>query len=155
MKGPGLGFYGPRRIATDPDDSIYVVDQGHARIVKLSRDAQVLEVWGSKGKGDGQFDDPTSVAVDLTSDKVFVADPDNSRIQVFDSNGKFLTGWKITEWGQPAGFEDQALDSKAGGLFASSAHMDAVLVFDLSGTRSGSLTPKHPDRLEGPSALAW
>jgi DNA-binding beta-propeller fold protein YncE len=153
-KGPDLGFYGPRRIAVGPDDSIYVVDQGHTRIVKFSPDGQVLEVWGSKGTGDGQFDDPTSVAVDPTTNKVYVADPRNKRIQVFDSNGRFLTKWVIPEWGQPAGFEDLAVDSKIGRLYASSVHMGAVLVFDLSGTRIGSLTPKPPDRLEGPSALA-
>src|SRR6202035_3022146 len=31
-KDPELGFYGPRRIAVGPDDSIYVVDQCHNRI---------------------------------------------------------------------------------------------------------------------------
>ena len=92
-KGPELGFYGPRRIAIGPDDSIYVVDQGHNRIVKFSPDGQVLSTWGSNGNGDGQFNDPTSVAVDSTTDKVYVADPSNKRIQVFDSNGKFLTKW--------------------------------------------------------------
>ena len=85
-KGPELGFYGPRRIAIGPDNSIYVVDQGHDRIVKLGPDGQVLSSWGSKGSGDGQFNDPTSVAVDSTSGKVYVADPTNKRIQVFDSN---------------------------------------------------------------------
>src|SRR5437870_2695439 len=152
-KGPDLGFYGPRRIAIGPDDSIYVVDQGRTRIVKFSPDGRVLAVWGSKGSGDGQFNDPTSVAVDSTSGKVYVADPINKRIQVFDQNGKFLTKWVIPEWGRPAGFEDLAIDSKAGRLYASSANIDAVLIVDLNGTRVGSLTPKPPDRLEGPSAL--
>ena len=69
-------------------------------------------------------------------------------------NGKFLTKWIIPEWGQPAGFEDLIIDSKTGRLYASSANMDAVLIFDLNGTRIGSLTPKPPDRLDGPSALA-
>jgi DNA-binding beta-propeller fold protein YncE len=32
--------------------------------------------------------------------------------------------------------------------------MDVVLVFDLNGNRVGSLTPKAPERLDGPSALA-
>jgi len=32
--------------------------------------------------------------------------------------------------------------------------MSAILVFDLNGDRIGSLTPKPPERLEGPSALA-
>jgi DNA-binding beta-propeller fold protein YncE len=153
-KGPDLGFYGPRRIAIGPDDSIYVVDQGHTRIVKFSPDGHVLSSWGSKGSGDGQFNDPTSVAVDSTSGKVYVADPINKRIQVFDQNGKFLTKWVVAEWGQPAGFEDLAIDSKAGRLYASSAHTNAVFIFDLNGTRIGTLTPKPPGRFGGPSALA-
>jgi DNA-binding beta-propeller fold protein YncE len=153
-KGPELGFYGPRRIAIGPDDSIYVVDQGHNRIVKFSSDGQVLATWGSAGGGDGQFNDHTSVAVDTKTNKVYVADPRNRRIQVFDSNGKFLTKWSVPEWGQPVGFEDLAIDSHGGRLYASSAHMPAVLIFDLNGTRIGSLTPKSPERLEGPSALA-
>jgi DNA-binding beta-propeller fold protein YncE len=153
-KGPDVGFYGPRRIAIGPDDSVYVVDQGRTRIVKFSPDEDVLSSWGSKGSGDGQFDDPTSVAVDSTSGRAYVADPINKRIQVFDQNGKFLTKWVIPEWGRPAGFEDLAIDSKAGRLYGSSANMDTVLVFDLNGTRIGSLRPKPPDKLDGPSALA-
>src|SRR5213592_4459603 len=153
-KGPDAGFYGPRRIAIGPDDSVYVVDQGRTRIVKFSPDGRVLAVWGSKGNGDGQFDDHTSVAVDPTTNKVYVADPRNKRIQVFDSNGRFLTKWVIPEWGQPAGFEDLIVVSKTGRLYASSARMDAVLVFDLNGNRIGTLTTKPPDRFGGPSALA-
>jgi DNA-binding beta-propeller fold protein YncE len=153
-RGPDAGFYGPRRIAIGPDESIYVVDQGRTRIVKFNPDGQVLAVWGTKGKGDGQFDDPTSVAVDSTTNKVYVADPRNKRVQVFDANGKFLTKWEMPEWGRPAGFEDLAIDSKAGRLYASSANINAVFIFDLNGARIGSSTPKPPDQLEGPSALA-
>ena len=90
-KGPEPGFYGPRRIAIGPDDSIYVVDQGHNRIAKFSPDGEVLSTWGSNGNGDGQFNDPTSVAVDPATNKVYVADPRNKRIQVFDAE------WKICD----------------------------------------------------------
>jgi DNA-binding beta-propeller fold protein YncE len=153
-KGPPPGFYGPRRIAIGRDESVYVVDQGRTRIVKFSSDGQVLTSWGSKGNGDGQFDDPTSVAVDTTNNKVYVADPRNRRIQVFDSDGKFITKWFIPDWGRPAGFEDLAIDSDRNRLYASSANMDAVLMFDLNGNRLGNLTAKAPERLDGPSALA-
>jgi DNA-binding beta-propeller fold protein YncE len=152
-KGPEPGFYGPRRIAIGPDGSVYVVDQGHTRIAKFSFGGELLAVWGSKGNGDGQFDDPTSVAVDPATNKVYVADPRNRRIQVFDSDGKFLRKWVVPEWG-PYGFEDLAVDFKMGRLYASSVNMDTVLVFDLNGNRIGALTAKPPDRLEGPSALA-
>jgi DNA-binding beta-propeller fold protein YncE len=153
-KGSEPGFYGPRRIAIGPDDSLYVVDQGRNRVVKFNPDGKVLATWGSSGNGDGQFNDPTSVAVDPTTNKVYVADPRNRRIQEFDLDGTFLMKWQVPEWGQPVGFEDLAVDSQAGRLYASSAHMDYVLIFDLNGTRVGTLTPKPPDKLEGPSALA-
>jgi len=148
------GLYGPRKIAIGPDDSIYVVDSGGNRIVKFSPDGQVLASWGSEGSGDGQFRGVSSVAVDPTTNKVYVADPINSRIQVFGSDRKFLAKWSVPEWGKAMGFEDLAIDSKLGRLYASSANIDAVLIFDLNGTRIGTLTPKPPDRLEGPSALA-
>jgi DNA-binding beta-propeller fold protein YncE len=148
------GFYGPRRIAIGPDDSVYVVDSGHNRIVKFSPDGQVLASWGSEGSGDGQFKGFSSVAADSINNKVYVADSLNSRIQVFDSDGKFLTKWLVPEWGRPNGFEDLAIDPQRGRLYASSANMGAVLVFDLNGTRVGHLTPKPPDKLDGPSALA-
>jgi DNA-binding beta-propeller fold protein YncE len=148
------GLYGPRRIAIGPDDSVYVVDSGRNRIVKFSPDGQVLASWGSEGSGDGQFKGLSSVAVDPMNNKLYVADPLNSRIQVFDLNGKFLTKWSIPEWGQTLGLEDLAIDPQRGRLYASSAHTSAVIIFDLKGIRLGALMPKPPDKLEGPSALA-
>ncbi len=148
------GLYGPRKIAIGPDDSAYVVDSGRNRIVKFSPDGQVLASWGSEGTGNGQFTGVSSVALDLRTNKVYVADPINKRIQVFDSDGKFLTKWLVPEWGQPVSFEDLAIDADRGRLYASSAHMNIILVFDLHGNRIGTLAPTLPDKLEGPSGLA-
>jgi DNA-binding beta-propeller fold protein YncE len=153
-EGPPPGFYGPRRIAIGPDDSLYIVDQGRTRIVKLNLKGQVLTTWGSGGSGDGQFNDHTSVAVDPATNKVYVADPRNSRIQIFDSNGNFLTKWSIPEWKQPHGFEDLAIDSQRSRLYASSMHMNRILSFNLEGIRLGTLTPQPPDKLDQPSAIA-
>jgi DNA-binding beta-propeller fold protein YncE len=148
------GLYGPRRIAIGPDDSIYVVDQGNTRIVKFSPGGQVLATLGSDGSGDGEFKDHTSVAVDPRTNKVYVADPINRRIEVFDSAGRFLTKWPVHEWGQPLGFEDLAIDPERDRLYASSANMDTILIFDLQGNRIGTLAPTPPDKLDEPSGLA-
>jgi sugar lactone lactonase YvrE len=152
-KGPDPGFYGPRKIAVSLDQSFYIVDQGRTRIVRFDKDFKPLASWGEKGSGDGQFDDPTSVIVDPTSNKVYVADPRNQRIQVFDATGKFLTKWAVPEWRLPYGFEDLAIDSRNGRLYACSANMDSVLVFDLNGARVGTVKPRAPDKLEGASGL--
>ena len=148
------GLYGPRKIAIGPDDSIYVVDSGRNRIVKFSPDGQVLATWGSEGSGDGQFRALTSVAVDPKTNKVYVADPINSRIEVFDSNAKFLSKWSVPEWREALGFEDLAIDPDKGRLYASSAHLSTIFVFDLQGNRLGAVTPTPPEKLEAPSALA-
>jgi len=116
----------------------------------------VLAVWGERGTGDGQFDDPTSVAVDTNNDRVYVADPLNRRIEVFDTKGNFVANWLVQEWRpiQNAWYmQHLAIDSKAGRLYATSTQTDEVLVFDLNGARTGSLRPKPPDKLEGASAL--
>jgi len=72
---------------------------------------------------------------------------------VFDPNGRFLTKWLVSEWGQPQGFEDLEVDSDTGHLYASSGNMNAVLVFDLNGTRTGNLIAKPPNKFETPSGL--
>jgi DNA-binding beta-propeller fold protein YncE len=131
-----------------------VVDQGRDRIVKFNPDGEVLAVWGSQGTADGQFEDPTAVAVDEKNSRVYVADPHNKRIQVFDTDGTFIATWPVQEW-QPSAWalQDLLVDSKAERLYASSVGTNEVLVFDLAGTKLGTLKPKPPDKLEGASAL--
>jgi DNA-binding beta-propeller fold protein YncE len=127
----------------------YVVDSGRNRIVKFSPNGQVLASWGSEGTGDGRFRGVSSVAVDPINNKVYVSDPMNSRLQVFDSDGKVLSKWPVPEWAQPLGFEDLAINSSKIRLYASSAHMDFMLMFDLNSTRIGTVTPQPPNKLEG------
>jgi DNA-binding beta-propeller fold protein YncE len=153
-KGPEPGFYGPRGICATAKNFIYVVDQGRARIVKYDTNGVVVAIWGSQGEGDGQFMEPTAVAVDEKTDRVYVADPRHRRIQVFDSSGKFLFKWMVKEW-QATGwaFQDLLLDSQSERLYATSPTTDEVLVFDLQGNPVTSLKPNPPDKLEGASAL--
>ena len=127
-KGPEPGFSAPRDIALGADNSIFVVDQGRSQVIRLDPNGKALVVWGTPGKDDGQFSGPTSVAVDGKNNRVYVADPSNKRIQVFDTNGKFVAKWVVEEWGTPAGwyFQDLAIDSQAGLLYASSNATDDV-----------------------------
>jgi len=48
--------------------------------------------WGSEGKEDGQFTNPSGIAVD-SHGNIYVADTGNSRIQKFDSQGNFIAKW--------------------------------------------------------------
>ena len=154
-KGPAPGFYGPRDIWISRDDIVYVVDQGRSRIVRLDSNGNALASWGTQGTGDGQFDEPTSVAADPEHNRVYVADPHNRRIQVFDTKGTLVAKWPVPEW-QRAGwsFQDIALDPETGRLYLLSPATDEVLVYNLEGTKIGTVKPQPPNNLDGASALA-
>jgi DNA-binding beta-propeller fold protein YncE len=69
---------------------MYIADgYGNARIHKFSPDGKLLFSWGEPGGNPGQFHVPHGIAID-SSGRVFVADRENSRIQIFSPEGKFL-----------------------------------------------------------------
>jgi DNA-binding beta-propeller fold protein YncE len=155
-RGAEPGFDAPREIAIGSDKAIYVVDESRAEIVKFDSDGNVLAVWGEHGSGNGQFNPPTSVAVDAKNNKVYVSDPQNGRIQIFDTNGQFVTSWPVPQWRPIPGawyMQHLVIDPRLGRLYATSTQTDEVLVFSLNGTRISSLRPKPPEKLEGASAL--
>jgi 6-bladed beta-propeller len=56
--------------------------------------ARVALEFGSEGIGAGQFKDTRSVAVDAQG-HIYAAEYIGGRVQVFDSQGKFLTQWMV------------------------------------------------------------
>ena len=94
-------FNGPADVAIAPNGDIFVAD-GHvnARVVRFSKDGTFLKAWGTKGAAPGQFNVPHTIAIDSTG-RVFVGDRNNSRIQIFDQDGKLLDEWR--QFGRPSG----------------------------------------------------
>ena len=89
----GTHFDKPTDVAFLSDGSILVSDgYGNARIAEFASDGSFRKAWGSAGKGAGQFNLPHAVAVDA-ADRVYVADRENDRVQVFDRNGTYVTQW--------------------------------------------------------------
>ncbi len=122
----GQGIYGflvAHAVRVDPQDNIWIVDEGSNQVVKFSPDGRVLMVLGRKpeavtirmppsgapnpgpagrggstatgagGAGD-QFVRPSDVAWDAEGN-IFVADGHgaNARVAKFDRNGRFLLSW--------------------------------------------------------------
>ena len=87
-------FNSPTDVAIAPNGDIYVSDgYGSARVVKYSADGKYLLQWGKRGTGPGEFELPHNLVVDARG-RVYVTDRSNLRIQIFDSQGKFLDQWK-------------------------------------------------------------
>jgi DNA-binding beta-propeller fold protein YncE len=86
-------FYLPTDVAFAPNGEIVVSDgYGNARVVRFSHDGKYLGQFGERGNGPGQFQLPHSVVIDKQG-RLYVADRDNQRVEVFDAQGKYLTEW--------------------------------------------------------------
>jgi DNA-binding beta-propeller fold protein YncE len=77
-------------MAWDSAGNTYISDGYiNSRVAKVDKNGEWIKSWGEPGNGPGQFKTPHSIAVDA-EDHVYVADRGNRRIQVFDTDGKFL-----------------------------------------------------------------
>lgn len=150
--GPPPGFYGPRDVAVGPNNRLYILDQGRSRVVRFDPASGNFVEWGQKGTGEGEFDDPTGL--DVAGNLVFVTDPMNNRIQVFDLDGKFIRQLEVPEWEKfPWHYPDAAFDAQTKRLYVTSGRTNEVLVFDADGNRLDSLKPAEPAKLDNPSSL--
>jgi peptidylamidoglycolate lyase len=91
-------FARPTDIAWLPDGSFFVSDgYVNTRVVKFDKDGKYVLAWGEKGtppneKRPSFFNTVHAIAIDKDR-RVYVADRANSRIQIFDENGKFIEQW--------------------------------------------------------------
>ena len=92
-------------------------------------DSRVVAVFGSTGLGHGEFSYPRAIAISPAG-KVFAVDK-TGRIQRFDADGRYETGWRMPAWekGKPVGLAVHP----DGRLFVADTHYSRVLIFDQDG----------------------
>lgn len=93
----------PTDVAVLADGSFYVSDgYKNTRVVKFSATGEFEFQWGSKGRGEGEFNLPHGIAID-SQGRVIVCDRENERLQLFDARGGFIAAWKGPQLGKPYG----------------------------------------------------
>ena len=87
--------------AVSPTGDIFVSDgYQNACIHKFDPNGKLLMSWGTSGTGPNEFNLPHNICCD-SDGWVYVADRENSRIQIFDTNGQFET--QINNMHRPSG----------------------------------------------------
>jgi len=97
----GSHFNQPTDMAITPDGQVFVSDgYGNNRVVHFDREGRYVKSWGKLGTAPGEFSLPHAIALD-SKGRLYVADRNNARVQVFDQSGKFLDEWRdvIVPWG--------------------------------------------------------
>ena len=92
MRG-GSPFNRPTGVALSSSGEIFISDgYGNARVHKFKPNGELILSWGEPGSGIGEFMLPHNIWIDR-KDRVWISDRENSRIQIFDSQGKFIDTW--------------------------------------------------------------
>ncbi len=113
---------------------------------------QLEKTWGVKGQAEGEFNEPTGVAV--SKNEVFVSDSRNKRIQVFDLEGNFkrLIGVK------GAGLLNRPMNLTIANeeLYVADFFNDQILVFGLDGSfkRTIGQSGKGVSEFNAPGGIA-
>jgi DNA-binding beta-propeller fold protein YncE len=135
-EGSGYQLYGPRAIAIDSQDRIFVADTGNKRITVYDTEGNFLMEIGRPGFDYGQFDEPVGLGVGPDG-RLYVADTWNRRIQVFQEvQGEFiyLTEWVIDGWeGQSTDTKPYLAVSADGRVWVTDPGNARILVFDADG----------------------
>ncbi|MCV0410449.1 MAG: fibronectin type III domain-containing protein [Nitrosopumilus sp.] len=132
--------------------NIYVIDNKNSRINVFEDDGDDDFIYGSfcditviqncdnnadgaNEIGDGQFNDPISIARDALG-KFFVVDSDNSRIQIFDDDGEFQSKFGSSDSGIDeylGSAKGIAIQESTKNILVSDIERDSVSVFDSTG----------------------
>ena len=98
---PQAPFNHPTDIAVSPLGEVYISDgYANSSIHRFSAEGRYIASFGSPGSGPGQLRVPHSVGVSGDG-RVFVADRENNRIQVFTAEGDYIAEW--TDFAKPMG----------------------------------------------------
>jgi DNA-binding beta-propeller fold protein YncE len=158
----------PTDVAVTPAGDVFVSDgYGNSRVAHFTQDGTFVKAWGTLGTKPGEFSLPHSIAVDSRG-RLYVADRNNVRIQVFDQTGKLLDVWPdvITPWGLcvtpkdevwVCGSTPEVWDTASRGGMLGIPPKDQVL---MRFTPDGKLAqlwavPKGEDGKERPGDLNW
>jgi DNA-binding beta-propeller fold protein YncE len=138
--GADLPFVDPFQLTIAPDGTLWVADGQNSRFQHFAPDGTFLEVWGTPGSGEGEFDftfvdwDASgAMAFDAAGNR-YVADPGNHRVQKFDPNGAFVMTWgqEGSEPGEFGHIYDIATDG-AGRIYVIDDVRNDIQVFDGTG----------------------
>jgi len=147
-------------VRVDPQDNIWIVDEGSNMIIKFNPEGRIVMTMGRKpeavpvpaaqerrGAGSGAgvagdiFNRPTDVAWDAAGN-IFVSDGyGNSRVAKFDKNGRFLKTWgsRGTAPGQFNTPHSIATDAE-GNVYVGDRGNKRLQVFDNNGTFKTAFT---------------
>lgn len=129
-------FVEPSSIELDRAGFVYVA--GHEdRVQKFRSDGQLVQIFGTSGRGDGEFNHPHGLAITRSDEElVYVGDQENGRVQMLGTDGAFLGAWTDAEFTH---IHDVGIDRETGAVYVGDYELDLVQIFSATGEPLGLL----------------
>jgi hypothetical protein len=160
----------PTDMVIAPNGDVFISDgYGNNRVVHFDKNGKFIRAWGTLGTGPQHFSIPHAIDMD-SKGRLYVADRNNVRVQVFSQAGKLLDSWAniVVPWGFWVSAKDEVWvcgstpmpwrnDPKYPGAPLSCPPKDQLFMkFDPSGKATQLWTiPKGEDDKEKPGDLNW
>ena len=112
-------------------DGVVIVAGHEDRYQTFTTDGDLIDIVGTPGPGNGQFNHPHGLAVDRDrNDLMFVGDQENHRLQVFNSSDEF-----VRELGDERfqHIHDVGIDRASGDIFVGDLELDTIRRFTSAG----------------------
>ncbi|MFN0196470.1 MAG: peptidyl-alpha-hydroxyglycine alpha-amidating lyase family protein [Planctomycetaceae bacterium] len=134
---------GPTDVCIAKNGDLFVTDgYGNNRIMHYNAEGKFIKTWGSLGQEPGQLSQPHGITID-SEGKLYVAERNNCRIQVFNQEGESLDQWRhlVNPWGLWMTKDDELLISGSAparwkeefGNLGNPPSNQLVVKFDLTG----------------------
>ncbi|MDJ1469162.1 T9SS type A sorting domain-containing protein [Cytophagaceae bacterium DM2B3-1] len=139
MEGSGKGqFNYPRDIVCDKQGNILISDYRNNRIQKIDKKGNFIQVFGTFGYSYGKLANPNMLTID-NQGVIWIQDAQfssaKSRIQRFDSNGNFLSGFPYSkEENTPLNFPKRLTSDSQGNTWIVDTGNSTLLKFDKDGS---------------------
>ena len=152
--GAGLGgMMWPTSVVLDGDENLYLADEYFNKVTKYDREGNPITEWGTKGSGDGQFNQPSGLLIQ--DQLIYLVDSRNNRIQMYSLDGEFQGQWGSGgdgegEFNLPWGISD---DSE-GNIYIADWRNDRIQKFDSNGNYISAIGGGKTSVLDRPSDVA-
>ena len=152
--GAGLGgMMWPTSVVLDGDENLYLADEYFNKVTKYDREGNPITEWGTKGSGDGQFNQPSGLLIQ--DQLIYLVDSRNNRIQMYSLEGEFQGQWGSGgdgegEFNLPWGISD---DSE-GNIYIADWRNDRIQKFDSNGNYISAIGGGKTSVLDRPSDVA-
>lgn len=127
----------PCEITLDHNDQFILADRYNHCIRRISKEGQILDVAGTRGKGPHQFLHPTGIAFNYFNKKIYVTDVNNHRIQVLNNDFTFYKTFGGDNGNKILSYPSSVCTNSTGQIFVVDNGNRCVQTFTAEGDYTG------------------